>query len=121
MADEASPQPGPPPKQPSKRPKIYKPKNGLDGFLRFTVGGKYKYRRHEIFRDYLIQAHKKSSQEADEIIVSYKTFGVGNRVSYGLSEGLKDWMALCRKTKGKNAAKARWEKEKAAKKPKIAK
>ncbi|HZM04355.1 MAG TPA: hypothetical protein VFC44_15240 [Candidatus Saccharimonadales bacterium] len=53
-----------------KRRGVYKPKNQLDGFLRHVIGGKYKHRRYDILRDYLINSYKQTPEEAEMIIAS---------------------------------------------------
>jgi hypothetical protein len=93
---------------PRKERGLYKPKNGLDGFLRFAIGGKYKWRRYEIFKDYL--CHKYSQKEAKAIIEKYQTNGVPNHLYQGIIDELMRWSDICNRERGKSAARARWEK-----------
>jgi hypothetical protein len=93
---------------------IYKPKGRLNPFLRFAIGGKYKWRRYRIFREYLEIGKKHSKEEADAIIAKYEKDGV-EPVYQTLVDELKAWMALARKAKGKKAITARWDKYRAEK------
>jgi hypothetical protein len=97
-----------------KRGGPYKPKNRLDGFLRFALGGKYKWRRYEIFYDYLQTARGHSREEAEAIVARYQENGV--EPVYGtLVNELNKWMQLARIKKGKHAIKKRWDKYRAQK------
>jgi hypothetical protein len=83
----------------------YRPKNQLDGLLRFAIGGKYKWRRYAILRDYLQVCHEYSKEKADDTITQLQANGTSNPLS--LQEGLKDWMKRRRKEQASKAAKAK--------------
>jgi hypothetical protein len=113
MADETPPQPDQPPKRVYKKRGIYKPKNGLDLFLRAHIGGKYKHRRYAIYKDLLMRAHNKTSAEADQIIENYKTKGVPSDLYFYSTaiEELRIWKQMLRKERADKAIAARWKKK----------
>lgn len=92
---------------------LYKPKNELDGFLRAYLGGKYKYRRYEIFEDYLIRSEGKTPEIAKQTIEIYKAYGLAyTSVYYALLiEGLRKWKQKCRKERSDKAIRTRWNKK----------
>jgi hypothetical protein len=84
----------------------YKPKNQLDGFLRFVVGGKYKWRRYEIFEDYLIRFSGLSKDDAKAVISKYQSNGV-DRVYLTMTEQLQRWKHICNEARASKAGKAK--------------
>jgi hypothetical protein len=86
----------------------YKPKNQLDGFLRHIIRGKYKWRRYEIFYEYLEEECDQSREEANAIVEEFKTHGVGSHYSR-LADGINSWRRHKRKLKAFDAVMKRWE------------
>jgi len=95
--------------EPPKGRGIYKPKNQLDGFLRFAIKGKYKWRRYAIFYDYLQEGRGHSREEAEVIVAKYQENGVEQVYSVLLHE-LQNWMRSRRQLRAKKAVAKRWNK-----------
>jgi hypothetical protein len=88
----------------------YRPKNELDGFLRSSIGGKYKWRRYEIFSDYLQRGHGHSEKKATEIIAKYQVNGIPDRLYSDTLYEIKRWLHICNQERAKKANAAKWEK-----------
>ena len=100
---------GPP--RPRKR-ELYKPKNNLKRFPSFAIGGKYLWRRYEIFVDYLKNGCSLSDNAVEQVITRYQEYGVPNHEYGDLKAGLDKWKGIRNKIRAEDAASVRWDKAK---------
>jgi len=88
----------------------YKSKNRLDGFLRFALPIKYKWRRYEIYKEFLRQKCCCSDAQIDDIVADRMENGVNGENYQATLDGLKNWLKECRVKRAKNAAAVRHKK-----------
>lgn len=101
-----------------KKRGIYRPKNELDGFLRAVFEGKYKWRRYELFREFLTDFYQDSGK-VESVIETYQKHGIRITTIHGMKDAVENWQNKKNKERSKNALEARWGKktEEKSKKP----
>ena len=83
----------------------------LDAFLRFVVRGKYRWRRLEIFEQFL-REHKKLAPETIEVLIPVlQEHGVNGKSYEDWMYQIPQWRKTLRKKKARKAAIAMWHKK----------
>jgi len=81
----------------------------LSEFLKLVVGGKYKQRRRDIFRDYLCASKPVSMPvEIDAILKRYEDEGMSEVWFTSIRTDFLIWRAQRRSEKASKASKRRW-------------
>ena len=87
--------------------------DNLDNYLNFSfykIHKKYRWRRIELFRQFLSEWCKMSEREIDDKIASIRQHGINDQDYEKWSFVVEKWHSKFRKKRGENSANTRWKK-----------